>query len=1056
MRESKIDACFKNPDSRFRGAPFWAWNTKLEKERLIRQIGYFKEMGMGGFHMHSRTGLDTPYMEEEFLAMVKLCVEEAKRNGMYACLYDEDRWPSGSAGGKVTKNEAYRNRYLVLTPFEGTQRRGSGQAYSFSAYANVNGNGRLAAAYRLRWQGGLLQEYERLNIEKELPQDCWYVYLETAEANPWYNDQAYVDTLNPDAVHAFLRETHEKYYELLKEDFGKSVPSIFTDEPQFSHKTLPGWAEEKTDIILPYTECFGERYLRTYGESLFDRLPEIIWEMPEGKGQVSRYRYHELLAEQFACAYADVIGEWCGSHGLQMTGHLMEEGTLEGQTGALGEAMRPYRSFQLPGIDMLCDARELTTAKQAQSVARQYGREGILSELYGVTGWDFDFRRHKLQGDWQAALGVTRRVHHLAWMNMAGEAKRDYPASIFYQSPWYREYRLLEDHYARLNTVMTQGEPVVKIAVIHPIESYWLHFGPAEQTSIIRGEMEEHFQNLTKWLLFSHLDFDFVAESLLGEQFQECREPYFCVGEMRYETVILPACETLRSTTVKALRDFMSRGGRVIVLRNLPVRMDGVPFPHMERILTGCECYPFERSEVIRALADLTMVQIRNREGEEAARWLYQLRKLDGDFWLFVANGTAQGNPDIPWEEELEISLWGSYEVSLYRTLDGTVERLDVSKRDGRTAVRVQAWEHDSFLFRFAAHADCNARSSEGQAGEMPAGGQTGSGVDMEQNIEQNIEQPAGYVLSEPNVMLLDAAQWRLDGGNWHAREDILRADDKIRDILGYARRTDAVAQPWTVGKEIPEHLVELKFCVRAGMPVQNAMLAAELQDDWEIYANGQQVDRDVQGGASSADDVRSKGWFVDECTRTISLPGLMAGENELILRIPFGTKTNLEWCYLLGDFGVKLAGDESCLVPAPDRVYFGDYTEQGFPFYAGNMEYCCKAVTKAGYYRLQISKFRSPLIRVYTDGRDCGPVMLAPYVADLGYLKEGEHTIRILSYGNRANAFGTVHCCDERQGWCGPNAWRTTGGAYSREYQLKPMGILKAPVLLYQVPHKE
>lgn len=80
----------------------------------------------------------------------------------------------------------------------------------------------------------------------------------------------------------------------------------------------------------------------------------------------------------------------------------------------------------------------------------------------------------------------------------------------------------------------------------------------------------------------------------------------------------------------------------------------------------------------------------------------------------------------------------------------------------------------------------------------------------------------------------------------------------------------------------------------------------------------------------------------------------------------------------------------------------------------------------------------------------------LAPYVADLGYLKEGEHTIRILSYGNRANAFGTVHCCDERQGWCGPNAWRTTGGAYSREYQLKPMGILKAPVLLYQVPHKE
>lgn len=53
---------------------------------------------------------------------------------------------------------------------------------------------------------------------------------------------------------------------------------------------------------------------------------------------------------------------------------------------------------------MLYDSRELNTAKQAQSAVHQYGREGMLSELYGVTGWEFDFRGHKLAGDWQAAL----------------------------------------------------------------------------------------------------------------------------------------------------------------------------------------------------------------------------------------------------------------------------------------------------------------------------------------------------------------------------------------------------------------------------------------------------------------------------------------------------------------------------------------------------------------------------------------------------------------------------------------------------------------------------
>lgn len=79
------------------------------------------------------------------------------------------------------------------------------------------------------------------------------------------------------------------------------------------------------------------------------------------------------------------------------------------------------------GIDMLCDFHEYTTAKQTQSIVRQTGAEGMLSELYGVTGWDYDFRGYKLQGDWQAALGVTVRVPHLAWMTMKGEAKRDYP-----------------------------------------------------------------------------------------------------------------------------------------------------------------------------------------------------------------------------------------------------------------------------------------------------------------------------------------------------------------------------------------------------------------------------------------------------------------------------------------------------------------------------------------------------------------------------------------------------------------------------------------------------
>ena len=58
---------FERPTSEYRGTPFWAWNTKLDKDELLWQIERLKEMGFGGFHMHVRTGLTTKYLSDEFM-----------------------------------------------------------------------------------------------------------------------------------------------------------------------------------------------------------------------------------------------------------------------------------------------------------------------------------------------------------------------------------------------------------------------------------------------------------------------------------------------------------------------------------------------------------------------------------------------------------------------------------------------------------------------------------------------------------------------------------------------------------------------------------------------------------------------------------------------------------------------------------------------------------------------------------------------------------------------------------------------------------------------------
>ena len=90
--------------------PFWSWNDRLEESELRAQIRRMKELGMGGFFMHARGGLETEYLSEEWFSCVRACIDEAKKLGMEAWAYDENGWPSGFAGGKLLSCDQHRHR----------------------------------------------------------------------------------------------------------------------------------------------------------------------------------------------------------------------------------------------------------------------------------------------------------------------------------------------------------------------------------------------------------------------------------------------------------------------------------------------------------------------------------------------------------------------------------------------------------------------------------------------------------------------------------------------------------------------------------------------------------------------------------------------------------------------------------------------------------------------------------------------------------------------------------------------------------------------------------
>lgn len=1074
---------FRNPSSEYRGTPFWAWNGRLDRDRLTEQIQVFKKMGLGGFHMHVRTGMDSPYLEEEFMDSIRHCIEKAGEMDMLAWLYDEDRWPSGTAGGRVTAGRPeYARKSLLFTtnPYEECAFPEPAAPEPGRGQENIRQeNGRLLAVYDILLdRDGKLEGAYRVSKEEPAEEGAarWYAYMEYASADPWFNNQAYVDTLNPEAIAEFIRITHEAYARNVGEHFGKLAPAIFTDEPQFTPRGCLDFADEAKDVFLPWTTGLPEAYRQAYGEELLDALPELFWERADGRLSTARWRFQNLVTDLFVESYCEQIGSWCREHGIYLTGHVMGEGSLYDQTQAVGDAMRCYPSFGLPGMDMLCDFHEYTTAKQVQSMVRQTGAEGMLSELYGVTGWDYDFRGYKLQGDWQAALGVTVRVPHLAWYTMKGEAKRDYPASISYQSPWWEEFSMVEDHFARLNVALTRGKALVKVAVLHPIETYWLYFGPGDQTAALREQMDAQFAHLAEVLLFGGIDFDYLCEARLPEQCAGGACP-LQVGEMAYETVIVPPIRTIRSGTLRILTDFAEKGGKLIFLGDCPDYVDARPSDAAAALYgKGIRCGLLD-SAILSLVEGQRFLHIQKTDGRRAEGLLHQLRREEsGDRWLFVCNGRNPASPDVDSAGGLRFTLKGDFKVTLYDTMTGDVLPLPVRHDKGRTILERPWYIHESMLLlleeeeqmepadsgkektgafsgchvgsapachrgeteknREGADEDGSCGSAKGNPGHKAVAegicGNAGGMAAWDGAEADILPGEVDIALQEPNMLLLDMAEYALDDGEYYSEDELLRIDNHARRELGIPLRRKEVVQPYLVEAGEPEHTLHLRFRIPSEIGAAGLKLGLECPETSEIRVNGIPV------------PPVGSGWYVDRDIRTISLPDFVPGENLLEIAVPIGPRTNLENFYLLGDFGVRIGGTVKTLTAPVRKIGWGDIASQGLPFYTGNLTYRTK-VRSRGDFTVRVPQYRGGLVKILVDGKVCGNIAFSPYTLRVR-CAPGEHRVEWKLYGTRQNGFAQLHHTQGVYFYQSPNSWRSAGDLWSYEYRLKPAGILKSP----------
>jgi hypothetical protein len=1044
--DAKLLAELLEPGNEYRGAPFWSLNGKLEPDELRRQIRVFHRMGMGGFFMHSRIGLETPYLSDEWMGCMAACIDEAGKLGMKAWLYDEDRWPSGYAGGMVTKKPQFRARKLVLEVID--------KAGRFKWTPSV------VAAYTARVDGDKASDVKRLK-KGHIPrlakgQSILAFRVQVDECSSWYNGFAYLDTMNHKAVGEFIRVTHQAYAKRFGDDFGKTVPGIFTDEPN---------VKEYTKARTPWTDALPRVFRRRYGYDILDHLPEVLFEVDGRKLSPAARDMHDCTTFLFVDAYARQIRDWCQKHNLMHTGHVLSEETPYSQMKNCGSAMRFYEYMQAPGIDVLTQhMREYDTARQVSSVAHQFGQRWRLSETYGCTGWDFTWEGHKAVSDWQAALGINLRCQHLSYYTMAAEAKRDYPASISFQSPWWQDYSTVEDYFARINVLMSRGSEVRDVLVLHPLESMWAIPTRDEQA---RKAINEDNWRLRDNLLAANIDFDYGDEDILarhGRVTKKDGRPVIRVGKADYKVVVVSCMLTMRGSTLRLLRQFRQAGGKVVFAYEVPQFVNARPSGLPLLLSEGCTVTKGSKARLIASLEPERRVSITDVAGNQINASLYCLREDRDAFYLFVCNTGYKSFPKFD-----EGALYSGYDaavshresfpsvlIRVFGRGEGTPLEVNTSTGEVVAAdgnVAANGWVIRTSLPTLGSRLFVLPKSKV--KGRFEA-------VRKLRDVSTKSIRPAKWSihLSEENCLVLDRPRYRIGDGSWQKPGEILHIDDQVRNALGVPLRKEAMVQPWMVKKPANPRrtsvMLEYSF-EAAALPAGAVCLGIESVQTFEASINGYPIDMNVDAG-----------WWVDKSLRRIPFDAslIRPGTNTLSLVCDYSElHPGLEIIYVLGEFGAKASGTQAVMTKMPGTLRTGDWSRQGLAFYGGNVCYTAKIATrlrKGERLFVILPEYAGTAARVLVDGKPAGVIAWAPNEVDItDYVTADSSTLGIEILGHRRNSHGPLHCTPPHVRSCGPREFRVppydpakpafmrSRGYWSDDYVLVPMGLTASPALV-------
>ncbi len=480
----ELAAMFKNPPIEYRIQFLLRTNDEVTREDIDYQVRSIREQGGGGvfsYCEHLDDGSPERFLTDWWWKVVDLTASACAREGIQYWAYDEEDWPSGTAGGLLLKQHPdltwkylKQSKHLFVGP----------DPIDYS----IEGDDPIVAAVAYKAKVTDIRSETLTDVTDRIegrrfrwtpPSSTWVVAFYTVATGNVWNNAPYPDLMSRKVGDAIVDLVYRAHDERVRKLPGARIVGFFSDEPSISIANYPAGSLTPWVPAMPYSPDLPEAFQKQHGYELRRNLP-LLFHYAGPEALRFRCHYWQTCNRLYCDHYFGKLYRFCDERGQIASGHIhVEESLMALLTLQGGNPLAIFRNMHIPGIDWIYpfqNALPANVPRYASSMAHLMGRPRAWCESFAASGYGLTFQQMCRLVNWEHVNGINMQIPICYKYSLRGPKRTQfYTPGISYQQPYWDHFRAFADYEARLCLLASGLGHVAQVALAFPNVDLWAH-----------------------------------------------------------------------------------------------------------------------------------------------------------------------------------------------------------------------------------------------------------------------------------------------------------------------------------------------------------------------------------------------------------------------------------------------------------------------------------------------------------------------------------------------------------------------------------------------------